>query len=1060
MQALARLSVNRPVVATVLVLVFVVVGVFSATHIGVDRFPDIDFPIVTIVTVLPGATPDEMDTQVTEEIEKQVNTVSGIDTLASTSSEGMSLVMVRFVLERNVDEAAQDVRSKVDLALPNLPDGVEKPVVQKMDAAATPILTIALSAKDAPIREVTEYADKGLRPQIESISGVGDVEIIGGQARQINVLLDPYRLRAFGLTPMDVSQALQAQNLQVPGGAFDLRAHRISVRTQGRVTDMRAMEDLVVTRKLGQPIRIRDVARVEDAEEEVTSVANVNDERAVLLDVRKQSGGNTVAVVNAIKARLEKVRPSLPPGYECRVVADQSTFIEAALRAVEEHLVMGAILAALVVLVFLWNWRSAIIASIAIPASLISAFALMATMGFTMNVVTMLALTLAVGIVIDDAVIVLENIYRFLEQRATTPRQAAIEATQEIGLAVLATTLSLLAVFVPIAFMTGIVGRVFRSFGLTMAFAILMSLLIAFTLAPMLSARWLRRPRGTHHGPSADGEHGGHDAADAAHHGVEHPHAAHGGGGLLRRVEDVYEGALAWALRHRWAVVLGCAAVFMTVGPLGKAAKVNFIPDDDESRFTVSVRAPEDTSASATERLLSQIGADIRTLPEVSYTVVSVASDRQRTPNAGTVDVHMNEVEERKTSTTQTDVMVAARKMVRERYPRELRISVTPPSAIGGAAQAQIQYVVTGPDLDVTTKACNRIVAELGDSGLVTDTDTSAIIGKPETEVTVDRNRAAELGISVAQIATTLRTLVAGDDVSSFAEGGYLYDINVRAEDKYRGLDEDLSLFLVSSSEPQVGRVPLRQVVSYKKGLGPSVITRSSRARGVTISANPVPGGSEQQVQAKVRQVFSEQNLGPQYQGQFSGRARELGSTMVSFVMALVLAVIFMFLILAAQFESWVTPLVILTVLPLTLPFALFSLWFLNGSLNIFSMLGMLVLFGVVMKNAILQVDHANGLRAEGMDRTHAILLACRDRFRPIMMTTIAFVASMIPLALSSGTGAGTNRAMSHVIIGGQTLSLLLTLIATPVFYALADSAVLFLQRVRARVVRSPHGAE
>ena len=1044
MQLLARLSVNRPVVATVLILTLVVVGTLSLANLGVDRFPNVDIPIVTITTTLPGATPEEMDTQVTEEIEKQVNSISGIDTLTSTSSEGVSVVMIRFLLEKDVDVAEQEARSKVDLAVPNLPEDADKPTVTKMDAGAIAVMTIALSARTADIRELTEFADKRLRPQLENISGVGEVEIIGGRARQVNVLLDAYALRAYGLTASDIEAALRVQNLQVPGGSTDQGNRRMSVRTQGRTTDMASLRNLIVTVCNGQPIHLSDVADVEDAAEEAESIANVDGQRAVVLSVKKQSGANVVAVVDAVTKRLEQAQSMLPRGYETRIVSDNSVFIRRSLDAVKEHLILGAIFASLVVLLFLANGRSAIIAALSIPASLLATFTLISLMHFTLNMLTLLALTLAVGIVIDDGVIVLENIYRYLHEKDMSPRQAALDATKEIGLAVLATTASLVAVFMPIAFMQGIVGRMFQSFGLTMSFAIMVSLLVAFTLTPMLCSKWLRKAR-----PQADGAGTNDDGAAPA----RERHAGHSEkSGLFGRIEGFYGMVLDWSLRRRWAVVLLALAIFAMVVPLGKGVGFSFIPQDDESRFVVSVRAPEGTTLAATETLMNRIAGDIRALPEVAYTVVTVADDRQRTQNLGTVDVHMNQVEERKTRATQQQLMTRTRKEILTRYPAELRSTVSSVSPIGGGASALVTYTITGPDTDRVIAAGNRMVTALKKDPLAADADTSSVVGKPELGVTVDRPAASDLGVSVAAIASTLRTLVAGKKVSDYADGGHLYDVNLRSLPQYRLSQDTLSLFTVKSGNPAIGAVPLDQVVSYRETGAPSVVSRYGRAHSVTVSANPAPGVSESTLQQRVVALLQEQNLGPLYRGAFTGRAAELARTMSGFLMALVLAIVFMYLILSAQFESWVYPLVILSILPLTLPFAMFSLWALRGSLNIFSMLGILVLFGMVMKNAILQVDHTNGLRETGMDRRQAILTACKDRLRPILMTTIAFVAGMVPLALSSGTGAATNRAMSHIIIGGQVLSLAVTLVATPVIYSLADDVLRLLARLHKHV--------
>lgn len=1055
MQALAKLSVHRPVVATVMILVLAVLGLVSYQKLGVDRFPNVDIPYVTVTTTLAGATPEEMETQVTEQIEKQVNTVSGIDTLSSTSAEGISSVVIGFMLEKNADAAFNEVRAKVDLAMADLPKDADKPVVQKIDSGSSAILSIALSSNSTSVRDLTEFADKKLRPQIENVNGVGEVEILGGQSRQINVMLDANALRAYNLSAIDVANALQAGNLQVPGGALDQGDRRISVRTRGRAQSMDELRDLVVQVRDDHPVRIRDIATVEDGGAEAESLANVNGKRAVLLNIRKQSGANTVAVIDAVKQRMDLIKSKLPADYSTKIVTDQSVYIRAALNAVKEHLILGAILAAVVVLLFLWNWRSALISSIAIPTSLISTFALMAVMGFTLNVITMLALTLAVGIVIDDAVIVLENIYRFIQQKKITPRQAALEATQEIGLAVLATTFTLLAVFVPIAFMSGIVGRFMNSFGLTMAFAIAVSLLVAFTLTPMLSARWLHQPKETLKSiVRGDGLRGpvfrpiGESTTEQPVAEEAKPRRV----GAFARLENGYEASLRWSLGHRWVVMVASLAVFFSIVPLGKMSKVNFIPDDDESQFLVSVRAPEGTSLSATETLLNHVATDIRKMPEVAYTLVTVADDRQRSANSGTVTVKMNEVEARKVPVTEQDLMTRARALMVAKYPRELRTTVSPPNVMGGGASAVVQYVVTGPNLDVLTRTASKAVTDLRQSPLIADCDTSSIPGKPEIGVSVDRNAAADLGVSVSNIATTMRILVAGQKVSDYADGGYQYDINLRALPQYRDRETNLALFTVPSTKANVGAVPIDQVVTYRQGSGLSSINRLSRNRQVTISANPVPGASEQSVQQLIANNIARQNLGAAYHGELIGRSRELGRTMAAFMMSLLLAIVFMYLILSAQFESWLYPGVILTALPLTMPFALLSINLTGGSLNIFTMLGMLVLFGVVVKNAILQVDHTIGLRASGMPRTDAILTACKDRLRPILMTTIAFVAGMIPLAVSNGTGAGTNRAMSSVIIGGQVLSLVLTLLATPVFFSITDDVAEAIHRLHVRI--------
>jgi hydrophobic/amphiphilic exporter-1 (mainly G- bacteria), HAE1 family len=1061
MQNLARICVQRPVFATVLILMLVVVGLFAIPALPIDRFPTIDFPAVTITTTLPGATPEEMDTEVTEEIEKQVGSVSGIDTINSTSAEGISVTRVQFVLEKNGDIGAQEVRAKIDLAIPNLPTGTERPIVQKFGADSAPIYQFILSG-DSTIRDLTEYADKQLRPQLESINGVGEVRILGGKARQINVLADPNKLRAFGLTVLDVRNALQTGNLQVPGGSLEQGDRKISVRTQGRALTLDELRAIVVrTTEDGRAIRVGDVATVEDGEEEPTSAASISGRSAVLLQVRKQSGANSVGVIDLVKARMKEIKPTLPASYDFKTTNDQSEFAKAAVHAVEEHLILGSILAALVVLVFLWNWRSTLISALAIPASIIATFALMWAQGFTLNVITLLALTLAVGIVIDDAIIVLENIVKFIEEKKMSPRQAAVEATNEIGMAVLSTTLSLVAVFLPVAFMTGIVGRFLNSFGLTMAFAIGVSLLVAFTLTPMLSARWLKAPKETAESIArGDGFKGN----------VIPERGAHGDGpgekkkfDLLAPLENAYAKTVRWSLKFRWVVVLATIGVFFTIVPLFMIVPKNFLPDEDESQFLVSVRAGEDRSLEATKALLEQMAVDLRKLPEVRETVVTVGNDLQQTANKGEILVLMNDVKDRKTKTDQFALIDRVRKEIIPKYPRDLRTLVSPPNAFGQSAEGSLQFVISGPDTKVLAKTANKIVEEMRKIKGVADADTSLVVGKPELGVTVDRDRAGDLGVSVADVAQTLRIITAGDDVSAFSEGGERYDVNLRALPRFRDSQDSLALFAVPTSKGQQGGgqpgqpapqrwVELTQVVKFNEENVPSTVERYGRRRSVTISANPLPGTSESEIQQKILATLKAENLGPAYSGEFAGRSRELGKTFSAFGTAFLLSIVFMYLILAAQFESWTHPITILLSLPLTVPFALVSLVITGNSLNIYSMLGLLVLFGIVKKNSILQVDHANQLRERGMERTDAIVQACKDRLRPILMTTIAFVAGMLPLALSSGTGAGTNRAASGIIIGGQLLSLALTLIATPVTYSLLDDITLFTRKVRRRL--------
>lgn len=1065
MQWLAQICVRRPVFATVLILTLVVVGVFGYFNLGVDRFPKVDFNIVTITVRQDGASPEEIETDVVDKIEEAVNTVSGIDQLNSTSYEGVGVVVVTFTLEKDINVAAQEVRDKVNIAIPNLPVDIKTPVVDKVDPDATPILEVALSAP-GNIRDTTEYADKVLRRRLESINGVGQVLVLGGLKRQVNIVVDPNRMRAYNLTSADLQRALGQQNIQVPGGQVQQGANELTLRTRGRVARSADFSSIVVAKSGSTPIYLSDVARVDDLTEDPQTVADITDvggetKSTVLLSIRKQSGLNTVATVDRIRQRLEDITPTLPHGYTLRITRDQSEYVRAAADAVKEHLVIGSLLAAAVVLIFLWNLRTTIISAIAIPASIISTFALMNAMNFTLNGLTLLALTLSVGIVIDDAIVVLENIYRFIEEKGMNPFQAAIEGTKEIGLAVLATTLSLAAVFLPVAFMQGIVGRFLNSFGLTMAFAIMVSLLVSFTMTPMLAARWIKppkaRPRHEEHEnlpvscddeeektpqPAADK-----DKAHAAEHGASKQNP------FFKAIDDYYTILLKFSMKHRWVIVLASVAALLSMGPLVGMVPKSFLPDDDESQFQVTVRTPEGTSIEETQKIAGRIATDVRTLPGIAYTVATIGSGTQQTPNLATIFVKMKPVPQRP-RLAQQDVMVLARTLITRKYGT-LRTAVSQVAAFStGAPSYQVIYYITGPDLDKLTEYSERAIAQMRRIPGAADVDSSLVVGKPELGVTIDRKRAADLGVSVLDIANALRIMVGGEKVTDFYEHGEQYEVHVRADLPYRNDRGVISRISVPSST--LGSVTLDQVVQFNNGSGPAQITRQDRRRNVLLQCNVLPGYGQQEIANQVGKIVQGLHMPPEYQAGVTGNSRELGKAFIAFVTAFLLAFIFMYLILAAQFESWVHPATILIALPLTLPFALLALAIFHQSLNIFSILGILVLFGVVKKNGILQVDHTNQLRARGMTRYDAIITANRDRLRPILMTTFAFVVGMFPLVISNDVGAATNRTIGFAVIGGQTLSLLLTLLATPVFYSLFDDIVQLWNRMWRKKTPAP----
>jgi hydrophobic/amphiphilic exporter-1 (mainly G- bacteria), HAE1 family len=1063
MQWLAEICVHRPVFATVIVLFLTVVGGFSFFTLGVDRFPKIDLPTVSISTSNPGAAPEQMENEVTDIIEGAVNTVPGIEEMRSSSSQGRSNVTLTFNLDKNPDVATQEVRDKISGVVNRLPENTDPPVVRKSDPDSQPVLMYSVSAPRNVV-DLTDFVQNQIVERIENSDGVGEVQIFGARNREIKIYLNPDRLRAYNLSVNQVSQAVQGQNMEAPGGSVNEGAKTTALRTISKIPTVEGFNDIVITTRNGFPVKIKDVGRVADAGVDPTTAASLDSVPSVTVAIRKQSGSNTVAVIKGVKERMAAIIPALPPDLKVAIVRDQSEFIENSLHAIEEHLILGGLFAAAVVFLFLWNIRSTIIAALAIPVSIIAAFAVIAALGYSLNQMTMLALTLMVGIVIDDAIVVLENIYRFVEEKGMRPFQAAIEGTREIGLAVLATTLSLLAVFIPVGFMTGIVGRFMSSFGLTSAAAIAVSLIVSFTLTPMLAARWIKpkeesltdenienvEPVGSGESKKVAGD--GMLAAEynepTTNQNLEttEEHSSKDSW-LYRKIDATYTWLLKLSMRFRWAVVLICILVVASIYPLFKVVGMAFLPDEDESSFQISVRGPQGTSLAATQSILDRISRDIRDqLPGVQNTVVLAGGfgggGGGGSSNSGSVNVSLKPVAERKFS--QAELINRTRGIVKKYQSKEYRVNVSAASSIAGSlglgrGGSGVGFYIAGPDMQKLDDYSNQLVEKLRNDQTFRDADRSLELGNPEIRVLIDRPKAADLGVEAGDVAQALNILSAGQRVSTFAEGSDQYDVVIQADEPFRRSRNNLQYFTVASSNG--GTIGLEKLVRIEEGTSPATINRLNRQRQVTISASLPPNASESDALAVLQKHAASLNMPEEYQTGVTGQSKELERAYQSFLLAFLLSFVFMYLILAAQFESFIHPVTILLTLPLSIPFALVSTLIAGQTLNIFSALGILLLFGIVKKNAILQIDHTNTLRSRGMNRYDAIIRGNRDRLRPILMTTIALIAGMIPLILGSGAGAATNRSIGILVVGGQSLCLLLTLLAVPVFYSLFDDA-------------------
>ncbi len=1008
---LSDTSIRRPVFATMVILAFVIFGAIALRNIGIDLFPRVEFPVITIVAKLPGADPATVETTVTDPIEEAVSTIASIKNLRSTSADSFSQVIVEFELEKNVDVAYQEVQAKIGTIRSLLPTDLEEPRVEKFDIDSSPIMAVLVSG-DKPIKELTYLSDKVVKDRLQRVSNVGQVKLIGGQQRNMWIWLDRAKLEGYRLSVQDVETALRSEHIEIPGGRVEAGPKEYIVKTKAEFTSSQEFSDLLVAYRNGSPVRVKDLGRVEDGLEEQRSLARLNGVQAISLLVRRQSGTNTVEVANGIKREVEKLRTELAPqGIKLEIAQDLSVFIQNSIHEIQFHLIIGGLLAVLIVWVFLRNWRITAISAVAIPTSVISTFALMNAMGFTMNTMTMLALSLSIGLLIDDAIVVVENVFRHVEE-GMEPRQAASFGTAEIGLAAFAITMSIVAVFLPVAFMKGIVGRFFYQFGLTVTFAVLVSLLVAFTVVPMLASRFLKH--------------------------------SHSHGWLFRQSDRVldaldrgYGALLGSALRWRIVTVGAAIAVMVAAVMAGKTLRSEFIPAEDASEFNIRVKAPLGASIQTTDRIFEEIRGLIQDQPWVRYAFVTIGADDLQRVNEGTMYVKMTPKGTRALS--QLGAMAWTRQRLADLKDVRTSVEVVPRVSGGGRSAADLQVEVRGRDLAQLDTYAQALMKKLRATPGYRDVDSSYDNNKPEVNIYVKRNEAADLGVSPAAVASTVRALIGGEDVTKYKFAGDRYNVSVRLTEPERNKPEDINLLSVRNRRGDLVR--LQSVSRTREEGGPVQIDRYNRARQITVLANLQPELKVLgQATAEIGGFIKDLNLGPGYTVGFAGMADTMRESFGYLLFALGLSVVMVYMVLAAQFESFVHPFTIMLSLPLSAVGALGALAMSRMTISIFTMIGFIMLMGLVTKNAILLVDYTNTLRTrDGMDRMSALLKAGPTRLRPILMTTFAMIFGMLPIALSKAEGAESRGPMAVAVIGGLITSTLLTLVVVPVIYTLFD---------------------
>jgi len=1017
---LSNLSIRQPVFATMMMVALAVLGLASYRQLKVDQFPDVEFPIVTVTTIYSGASPETVEREVTKKIEEAINTVEGIKHVESTSQEGLSNILITFHLEIPTQVASQDIRGKVASIRGDLPREIEEPIVQRIDPGELPIVSVSVNAPGLAPQAATELADKVIKRRLENVPGVGAVNLVGESKREIQVVVDRAKLEAYRLSLADVVNALRRENVDAPAGAADRGPTEALVRVAARGRSAADIAAIPVKQRGSAAILVSDLARVVDGVEEARNLALLDERPALALDVLKQSGANTVAVADGIKTAVEKMGRELPPGVSLQVVRDDSTFIRESIHDVNTTMIIGGILTVLIVFLFLNSWRSTVITGLTLPISVISAFAAMKAFGFTINVMTLMGLSLAIGMLIDDAIVVRENIVRHL-QRGKDHVKAAEDGTAEIGLAVMATTFTIVAVFIPVAFMGGLVGRFFYEFGITVTAAVLVSLFVSFTLDPMLSSRWVD--------PDVErGESGGHPGRVGR--------ALHR---FNRGFDDLhvrYERLLAWCLQHRLKVLGVALAAFLVGLFILPLLGGDFMPDFNRGEYQIAFKASPGTTLRETGERAREMVRRLKSLPDVEYTYTTMgeAGTARRPVNEGSTYVKLKSSAGKSFS----EVLREARKVIEEVPGLSYGLFEA-----GPFGQKPIQLSVRGTDVDELDRISRELTAAMRGIRGVADVESSLEKSKPELKVRVDRRRASDLGLNVGLIGTTLRAAVAGEVATTIEDAaGDSWDVRVRLPPDQRRYADDLLFLNVPTDRDDDNKdkiqVPLREVARAEAGSGPSTIRRKDLQREVRVSANP-DGRPLGDIMSDIEKAGARIQLPPGYDILSGGDAEELKDMFANMIQALTLAIIFIYLILASQFGSFTHPFAIMLSLPLSLVGVSLALLFTHDTLNIMSMIGLIMLMGLVTKNAILLVDFTNQARREGRSRDEALIKAGTTRLRPIVMTTLAMIFGMLPLAFAIGAGAEMRAPMARAVIGGLITSTLLTLVVVPVVYTYLD---------------------